>query len=329
MISEFTLRFAQIWYAYLLIPAIILAFFLRMYVVKRPVYRYALGSMLGAQGLGHSYMHKYVLNALRVIALMMLALLIAKPQFVDVHSQIKTEGIDIAMVLDVSGSMQVPDFDDQRTRIEVAKTEAVRFINKRENDAIGLVIFAQDAMSRAPLTLDKKLLVGIVNELKIGVINPDGTKLATAIVTAANRLKHSKGVSKIMIVLTDGEPSEDDLDPSVALEVAKKFGIKIYTVGIGSKETKLVRDFWGNVIKIGVNKALLQKLAQETGGQFFMASDTQDMRTIYDTIDQLEKNEFDTPVFTRYYDIFMPFAFVVLGLVLLELLLSAWVWFSL
>jgi len=326
--TEFTLRFAQILYAYLLVPTVIGIFFLRKYVVKRPVYRYALGSMLSAQGLGHSHMHTYVLNVLRVISLMILALLIAKPQLVDVHSKIKTEGIDIAMVLDVSGSMQYPDFDDKRTRIDVAKSEAIRFINRRENDAIGLVIFAQDAMSRAPLTLDKKLLIGIVNDLKIGVINPDGTKLATAIVTAANRLKHSKGVSKIMIVLTDGEPSEDDLDPSVALEVAKKFGIKIYTVGIGNKETKLVRDFWGNVIKLGVNKELLQKLAKETGGQFFMASDTHDMRSIYDTIDQLEKNEFDTPIFTRYYDFFIPFVFVVLGLVLLELLLSAWVWFS-
>lgn len=327
--TEFTLRFAHITYLYFLVPVIIAVFFLRMYVVTRPVYRYALGSMLGAQGLGHSRMHRYVLNALRITSLLILASLIAKPQLVDVHSQIKTEGIDIALVLDVSGSMSVPDFDDQRTRIEVAKSEAIRFINKRENDAIGLVIFAQDAMSRAPLTLDKKLLVGIVDDLKIGVINPDGTKLATAMVTAANRLKHSKGASKIMIVLTDGEPSEDDLDPSVALEVAKKFGIKIYTVGIGSKETKYVRDFWGNVIKLGVNKELLQKLAKETGGQFFMASDTHDMRAIYDTIDQLEKNEFDTPIFTRYYDFFIPFVFVVLGLVLLELLLSAWVWFSL
>lgn len=327
--TEFTLRFAHITYLYFLVPIIIGAFFLHMYVVKRPVYRYALGSMLRAQGLGHSNMHRYVLNALRVISLIMLAVLIAKPQLVDVHSQIKTEGIDIALVLDVSGSMSVPDFDDQRTRIEVAKAEAIRFINKRENDAIGLVIFAQDAVSRAPLTLDKKLLVGIVDDLKIGVINPDGTKLATAMVTAANRLKHSKGASKIMIVLTDGEPSEDDLDPSVALEVAKKFGIKIYTVGIGNKETKFVRDFWGNVIKLGVNKELLQKLAKETGGQFFMASDTHDMRAIYDTIDQLEKNEFDTPIFTRYYDVFIPFVFIVLGLVLLELLLSAWVWFSL
>jgi len=326
--TEFTLRFAHATYLYFLIPAVIAAFFVRMYVVKRPVYRYALGSMLSAHGLGNSHMHRYILQALRLISLLILALLIAKPQLVDVHSQIKTEGIDIALVLDVSGSMQVPDFDDQRTRIDVAKAEAIRFIERRENDAIGLVIFAQDAMSRAPLTLDKKLLVGIVNDLKIGVINPDGTKLATAIVTAANRLKHSKGVSKIMIVLTDGEPSEDDLDPSVALEVAKKFGIKIYTVGIGNKETKLVRDFWGNVIKLGVNKELLQKLAKETGGQFFMASDTHDMRAIYDTIDQLEKNEFDTPIFTRYHDFFIPFVFIVLGFVLLELLLSAWVWFS-
>jgi Ca-activated chloride channel family protein len=329
MIADFTLRFANSIYVYVLIPVVLGALLARLYLVKQPIYRYTLSNTLALHGLRSSNLYKYVLNALRCIALAMLALLIGKPQLVDVQSQINAEGIDIALVLDLSGSMQYPDFDNNRTRFDVEKSEAIRFINKRENDAIGLIIFAQDAMSRAPLTLDKKLLVDIVNELKIGIINPDGTKLSTAIVTAANRLKHSKGTSKIMIVLTDGEPSEDDLDPSVALEVAKKFGIKIYTVGIGSKDTKLVRDFWGNIHKIGVNKELLQKLARETGGQFFMASDTQDMRSIYDTIDQLEKNEFEMPIFTRYYDIFIPFVAIVLGLILLELLLSTWVWFSL
>lgn len=326
--GDFFLRFAYSSYLYILLPLLLVCIAVRYFFAKQVVYRYSLGQLLGECQVANSNVRRHLLNLMRFLSLLVLAFLVAKPQLVDYRSKIDADGIDIALVLDVSGSMEMDDFDDGRIRINVAKEEAIRFIQKRQHDAIGLVIFAQDAMSRVPLTLDKQLLINTVKDLSIGVINPDGTKLATAIVTAANRLKHSKAKSKVMILLTDGEPSEDDIDPSVALEIAKKFDIKIYTVGIGRKEPKLVRDFWGRVIRIGVNKELLQKIARETNGQFFMASDVRDMRAIYDTIDQLEKTDLEVPVFSNYFDVFMPFLFFVLALVLLELLLSSWVWFS-
>lgn len=325
----FFLRFFYAKALYILFPLVFAIVLLRWRLRRPIIFRYSLASVLYSSNVMHSHLSRTIFFLLRFISLMLLAFLIAKPQLVDERSKVKVEGIDIVLVLDVSGSMQLSDFeDDNRSRVEVAKDEAVRFIKKRQNDAIGLVIFAQDALSRAPLTMDKLLLKEIVQDLKIGIINPDGTKLATAIVTAVNRLKNSKAKSKVMILLTDGEPSEDDLDSSVAIEVAKKFGIKIYTVGIGSKEDRVGYDIFGRMLRVRVNKELLQTIARETGGQFFMASDARDMRSIYNTIDKLETTKMEVPIFSKYYDIFMPFIFVLIGLLLFELILSIFVWFG-
>jgi Ca-activated chloride channel homolog len=326
--TDFFIRFGQLSWLYYALPCVVLAMIIRQWSIKNPIYRYSLGQML-LKASTPGLWRKRVFFMIRLITLLVLSLLLAKPQLVDSRSKIKSEGVDIMVVLDVSGSMRLTDFeDDPRSRLDVAKAEAVRFIEKRHNDAIGLVIFAQDALSRVPLTLDKSLLVSTVKSLDIGVINPEGTKLAMAIVTAVNRLKHSQAKSKIMIVLTDGEPTEDDLAPALAIEVAKKMGVKIYTIGIGGKEKKFVRDFFGRAIPIGVNKELLQMIAHETNGQFFMASDAHDMRAIYDTIDKLETSELETPIFSKYYDIFVPFILLAIGLLFLELILSSWVWFG-
>ncbi len=268
---------------------------------------------------------------MRSLVLIVLAFLIAKPQLVDSRSNVNVEGIDIVLVLDVSGSMQFQDYDDDnRSRFDVAKAEAIRFVQKRKNDAIGLVIFGKDAVSRCPLTFDKPMLKSVVDEMEIGTIDPDGTMLITAMIAAVNRLKHSKATSKVMIALTDGEPSEGDMDPSVAIEIAKKLGIKIYTVGIGSEEEQLLmHPLYGVISKPKVNKELLTQVAHSTGGQYFMAHNARDMRNIYDTIDALEKTEQETPVYSALYDVFIPFVFFLIGMVLLELLLSSFVWFAL
>lgn len=267
----------------------------------------------------------------RLLVLIVLVLLCAKPQLVDTRSSIIVEGIDIMLVMDVSGSMGYIDYeDDRRSRIEIAKDEAIRFIQKRTHDAIGLVIFGNEAVSRAPLTLDKPLLTSFVKTLDLGIINPDGTLLATALVTAANRLKHSKAASKVMILLTDGEPSEGDYDPQVALEIAKKLGIKIYTIGIGSDEERFMQHpFYGIVRAPKINSALLTRLAQETGGRFFIARNAKDMRTIYDTIDQLEKTKQETPIFSKYYDVFVPVIWLLIGLLLIPLCMATGRWFGL
>lgn len=309
-----------------------MALFLRLKMHKGVRYIYPLTSLLTLKGFASSHPHKKIIGIIRFITLILLMLLIAKPQLIDPRSTVRVEGVDIVLLMDVSGSMDMPHHsDDNRSRLQVAKEEAVRFIDKRTNDAIGVVIFGNDALSRCPLTADKHILKQIIQELHIGVVDPDGTKLATSIVTAANRLKQSHAKSKIMILLTDGEPSEHDMDPEKALEVAKKLGIKIYTVGIGDNQELLVRHPLHGVVayRTTLNKPLLTKIATETGGKFFEAKNAKEIRQIYDTIDTLEKTEISAPVFSKVLDWFMPLVWIAFILVLLEILLTSFVWFSL
>jgi len=325
---DFVLRFAYQIALYCALATVILGTIFRLWVRKPVVYTYPLTGILNKSGVSGSAWPRTFLFIVRVIILFLLALLIGRPQWVDPKSNVIVEGIDIILVLDVSGSMQLQDYeDDQRSRLEVAKQEAKRFINKRVNDAMGLVIFGNDALSRCPLTNDKAILNSMVNELHIGIINPDGTLLATGMLTALNRLKRSKAKSKIMILLTDGEPSEDDIDPRVPIEAAKQLGVKIYTVGIGSDQEKhIMHPFYGLVMLPKINKELLTHIAAETDGEFFQARNAHDMRTIYDTIDSLEKTEIETPIFSRCFDFFIPILLVVIVLLLIELICATFVW---
>lgn len=325
------LRFAYQHLLYVLIPLVIIATIVRMLWHKRIVYRHSLVSSFARLGLESGPLRKTILLILRGGALLILAFLIAKPQLVDPQSKVTLEGVDIVLVLDASGSMHfVDDKKDRRTRFDIAKTEAVRFVHKRTNDAIGLVIFGNDALSRCPITHDKLLLRQIIEELQLGIIDANGTKLAMAMATAINRLKHSKATSKIMILLTDGEPSPGDMNPDEVIAVAKRLGIKIYTIGIGSEKEEIIVDpLMGFVAKGKVNTELLHHIASATGGQSFMAHNAQDMRDIYDTIDSLERTRIEAPIFTNYVDIFIPFIFIVMALICAELILSTWVWFGL
>lgn len=331
MIHNFFVRCTHPWYSIVLIAVIIVAIVVRKLLRKTVVYRYALGLALKKNGAAAPHIHKKVFYFLRLLTLLLLAMIIAKPQIVDSRSKIPVQGIDIVVVLDVSGSMQFRDYDDdERSRFDVAKAEAIRFIEKRHSDALGLVLFGKDTVSRCPITFDKELLQKVVEELKLGVIDSDGTMLVTGIVTAANRLKHSQSKSKVMIVLTDGEPSEGDMDPSVGIDVAKKLGIKIYTVGIGSEQEQMfMHPLYGVVAKPKVNKELLTKIAGQTGGHYFLARNAADMRRIYDTIDALEKTDHEVPMFSLYYDLLVPFVAVIMGIIFFELLFSTYVWFSL
>ncbi len=329
MNSEWFLRFASSSYLYFLLPILVIVIWARRHLIKPVIYRYALGETLRAASMTNSRVRQYIVYGLRLASLLILAVLIARPQWVDVKSQIKSEGIDIVLVLDVSATMQINDFDDNRMRIDIAKEEAVRFVERRHNDAIGLVLFARDALSRVPLTLDKQLLRSILKDVQIGDIDANGTALATGMVTAVNRLKQSKGKSKIMVVLTDGSPEGEDLDPAVAIEVAKQYGIKIYTVGIGSKEVRFLYDVYGRQFMVPqVNARLLEHIAQQTGGKFFMVTDSRDMRSMYDTINTLETSALDMPLFSRLYDMYVPYTLLVLLFIMVELFLSSIVWFG-
>ena len=328
---EYFLRFYYPILLYILVPAVLLITFLRLKWAKGVLYNYSMGKMLKDNHFASRHPYKKFFFLTRFLSLVTLAILIARPQLVDPRSNVLVEGIDMMLVLDVSGSMQEKDFgDEEKTRFDVAKKEAIRFIKKRENDPMGVVIFGKSAISRCPMTLDKTILKNIVNNLYIGFVDPDGTVLSTAVLMAANRLKDSESKNKVMILLTDGAPTENDVDPNLAVEVAKKLGIKIYTIGIGSDEPQYRHHpFYGYIAMPGVNKKLLKQMAKTTGGKFFMAKNPKDMRRIYETIDKLEKTEHETNIYSRYFDVFLPFLWVVFIFVLLELFLTAFLWFGL
>lgn len=330
MLNHFFMRCTHLWYSVALLALLFFTMIARKFVHKTVVYRFSLGQSLKKKAITHAF-HKKFFYCLRFLVLLLLAVAVAQWQAVDLRSKVPVAGIDIVLVLDVSGSMQFRDYDDdERSRFDVAKAEAIRFVEKRHSDALGLVLFGKDTISRCPITFDKQMLKDIVDELKIGVIDADGTMLITGMVTAANRLKDSQAKSKVMIVLTDGEPSEGDMDPSVGIDVAKKLGIKVYTVGIGSEQDRVfMHPMYGIMNKPKVNKELLTRIATQTSGHYFLARNAADMRRIYDTIDALEKKEHEVPLFSLYYDLLTPFVAVIMGLLFGELIFSTYVWFGL
>jgi len=323
------LRFAYAHLAPFLVPALILFALYRLRFTKTTRYRFSLAQTLAQSGLGTTSYHKPVLYFLRLITIIGLTLLVMRPQWVDERSKINVEGLDIIMAIDVSNSMVVFDDEkDQRSRIDVAKEEAIRFIEKRHNDPIGIVIFGGEVLSRCPLTLDKTMLKEIVGSLELGIINPQGTWLGTGLATAINRLKNSEAKTKIIILLTDGEPTPPEkINPELAMELAQKFGIKIYTIGIGNEQGGFIHTPLGiRRIQQSLNVTLLQTIADKTGGKFFRAKNPADMRQIYDTIDKLEKTKHETNIFSRYYEAFQHLLWFVVALFILELILRLFVW---
>lgn len=325
------LHFAYPHIFYIFIPIWAALTMYRWAFYKSPIYLYPLAEEIKNTPHAHKNYRKSVLFALRSILLFTMIFLIARPQWVDARSRVNVEGVDIIITLDVSGSMQIfDDLKDRISRIDVAKREAIRFIKKRPDDPIGIVVFGADSISRCPLTLDKSMLTEIVTKIRLGVINPSGTSLGTGIATAVNKLKNSKAKSKIIILLTDGQPTPHTEKVSVdtALKLAKQFDIKIYTIGIGNKKGAYVTSAFGFVEKVpdSVDENLLKKIAGETNGKFFRANNPKDIKTIYDTIDKLEKTDYQTNLFSRYYEAFATFVWIILLLFALELFLSLFIW---
>ena len=324
------LRFAYVEILYITIPLVLLALLYRFWWYRYPVYRYPLASFLQKHRFAKKSYHKEFLLVLRFIGLLLLAFMVARPQWVDRRSLVDVEGVDIVIALDVSGSMQLfDDLKDRRSRIDVAKKEAMRFIEKRTNDPIGIVLFGKHALSRTPITLDKHFLKEVVGQLDLGIIDPNGTWLGTGLATAVNRLKNSKAKSKIIILLTDGEPTPPEkVSPSTAIGLAKEFGIRVYTVGIGNKDGGYFTHPFMGTQRAGVslNEPLLRKISDETGGKFFRASKPKEMRAAYNAIDKLEKTKYQTNLFNNYYEAFLTFVWIIMMVIGIEMLLRLLLW---
>jgi len=263
-------------------------------------------------------------------AVFCILLALARPQFPMEQSKIKTEGIDIVLLVDVSTSMLAEDFelDGRRVnRLEVAKDVVKDFIDGRPNDRIGIVAFAGRAYTVCPLTLDHNWLLQNLDRVKIAMVE-DGTAVGSGIASALNRVKDANAKSKVIILLTDGVNNAGKISPITAAEAAKTLGIKVYAIGAGTDGLAPypVRDFFGNTvyqpIKIEIDEATLKKIAQETNAKYFRATDTESLKHIYREIDKLEKTAIEEKGYVEYKELFPMFLIPGLILLLLEVLLT-------
>jgi len=315
---------------YSLIPLFLIVSYWRFYYYKYPIYKYSSLKIFKNVYASNVDLEKKIIFFINFFTILFLILAISRLRSPDKKIILPVHGIDIELVLDVSGSMTLfDDLNDPRSRIDVAKSEALKFINKRVNDSIGIVLFAKYAVSRSPLTLDKKMLSEIINDTSIGFINPDGTVLSKGVLTALNRLKNGISKNKIIILLTDGEPSSNDIDPVEVVNIAKKMGIKIYTIGVGSKEGGFFKNDMFNIVmrtQSVLNKKLLDYFAEQTGGKSFIAENPKDLEKIYDIIDSLEKTEHKNSIFATYFEYFIPILWIVFSLIFIQLILTTYKW---
>ncbi|MFO7658436.1 MAG: VWA domain-containing protein [Bacteroidales bacterium] len=261
---------------------------------------------------------------LRILVFMLLTIVLARPQSTNRWENTVTEGIDIVLSLDISGSMLARDFKPDR--LEASKDIAVEFISGRSNDRIGLVVFSAESFTQCPLTSDRAVLINLFKDIRSGMIE-DGTAIGVGLANAITRLKNSDAVSKVIILLTDGVNNQGSIDPLTAAELAKSFGIRIYTIGIGSMGSAPypVQDVFGRTylqdVPVEIDESTLQQIADMTNGKYFRATNNQKLREIYAEIDQLEKSKIDIKEFSKKQEEYFLFALAAVILLLLEILL--------
>ncbi|WP_026452096.1 vWA domain-containing protein [Aequorivita capsosiphonis] len=266
---------------------------------------------------------KPLLFVLRLLALSAIIIAMARPRTVDETTKTKTtRGIDIVMSMDLSASMLARDL--KPNRLEALKTVAAHFINSRPNDRIGLVEYAGESYTRTPLTSDKAVVLSSLKSMSYNTTIEGGTAIGSGLATAVNRLKDSRAKSKVIILLTDGVNNSGFIDPKIASELAVEFGIKVYTIGIGSNGMAMspigIRPDggfqYGNV-PVEIDEALLKEIAKKTGGRYFRATNNTKLEEIYDEINKLEKTDIEEFKYTNYDEMFRPW--VIFGLILLGL----------
>ncbi|MBC5834803.1 VWA domain-containing protein [Flavobacterium sp. F372] len=269
------------------------------------------------------------LYVLKLLALGFIIIALARPRNTQKSSYTdNTSGIDIVIATDVSGSMLATDF--KPNRLEAIKEVAYNFIQKRTNDRMGLVVYAGESYTRTPVTSDKAMLLNSLKEVQYnGMVLQDGTAIGIGLATAINRLKDSKTKSKIIILLTDGVNNLGSLDPISAAEIAKTYGIKVYTVGVGTNgmaNFPVAKDANGNIVfqpqKVEIDEKLMQEIATITNGKYFRATDNKKLEAIYDEIDRLEKSKITENRFMMFDEQFRPWLLIGLFLLALEMILS-------
>jgi Ca-activated chloride channel family protein len=310
------------WLFILLIPLI--AWYVRR--IKKSAASMNLSSLNAFKSTSSSwkYYMRHVLFGFRLVALSALIVVIARPQSTDKWEDRKTEGVDIVIALDISGSMLAEDF--KPNRIDAAKEIGMEFVSSRPDDRMGLVVFAGESYTQCPITIDHAVLLNLFSEVKSGIIE-DGTAIGMGLATAVNRLKDSKAVSKVIILLTDGVNNMGNISPAASAELAVEFGIRVYTVGIG-KNGMAPYPFQTNYgimyqnVEVKIDEEVLKKIAEQTGGKYFRATDNEKLREIYKEIDALEKTQLEVRSYSQPREEFGLIMLIALGFLILEQILG-------
>lgn len=270
------------------------------------------------------YYFRHSVFALLLFSLSFLIMALSRPQSSNSWSNITTEGIDIVIALDISSSMLAMDF--QPNRLEAAKNVATQFISGRPNDKIGLVVFSGESFTQCPLTTDHATVINLFRNIESGMIE-DGTAIGNGLATAVSRLKESNAISRVVILLTDGENNRGEIAPVTAAELAKTFGIRVYTVGVGTIGTApypmqtpfgvQVRD-----MEVKIDEATLQKIASTTDGKYFRATNNNKLAEIYKEIDKLEKSKIDVREYSKKEEEYLKYALAGALLLVLSLFLK-------
>jgi Ca-activated chloride channel family protein len=262
-----------------------------------------------------------LLFVLRILALVALIVALARPQSSNVTESIDSEGIDIVLSIDVSGSMLAEDL--RPNRIESAKKVAIDFVDQRPTDRIGLVVFAGESFTQCPITIDHNVLKEQISNIKSGVL-VDGTAIGMGLATGVDRLRNATGKSRVLILLTDGVNNTGLIDPSTALEIAKAYKVRVYTIGVGTQGSapypvQTPMGMQKQMMPVQIDEPLMRKIATETGGKYFRATNNKSLAAIYTEINQLEKTRIDISTYKHYAELFFPFALLAIICLVLEM----------
>jgi Ca-activated chloride channel homolog len=267
----------------------------------------------------------HVIFGLRMLVFGLLVIALARPQSSNSWENVTTQGIDIVLALDISSSMLAQDLKPDR--LEASKDVAIEFISGRPDDRIGLVVFSGESFTQCPLTTDHSVLINLFKDIKSGMIE-DGTAIGVGLANAVNRLKDSEAISKVIILLTDGVNNQGAINPITAAELAKTFGIRVYTIGVGSEgmANYPAQDMFGRTrmvpMEVEIDEETLQQISDITDGKYFRATDNNKLRQIYQEIDRLEKSKINVKEFSRKNEEYFPFVLTAFVLLLFEFLVK-------
>ncbi len=307
----------------ILVPVIIVFYILRQQKTSPALHMPGLQPFENTGTTFRNYL-RHFLFALRTIAIILFIIVLARPQKTDQLQDVSTEGIDIILTLDISGSMLAKDFKPDR--LEASKNVATEFISGRPYDRLGLVVFSGESFTQCPLTTDHAVLVNLMREIQSGMIE-DGTAIGNGLATAINRIKDSEAKSKVIILLTDGINNRGEIAPATSADIAKTFGIRVYTIGVGTRGIAPypVQTPYGITYQdmpVEIDENILKEIASKTGGKYFRATDNDKLVQVYAEIDKLEKSKIDVRQFTRKEERFLLPAIVAFIALALEMILK-------